>query len=355
MTTSDKPQGIGLAEAAAQFEALADNTSDTQAPEDTAPPTSDTQADTEQVEASAQAETSEEKTPPSDNDDTEDADDSIEAETDDEEGAEEDEATTDEDDTADPEKLLSQTFTVKISGKEEKVTLKEALAGYQRTADYTRSKMALSEEKKAFVSEREAVTVERGQYAQLLPILVQQLEAGMEKEPDWDDLITNDPAEYVRQEKLWREKQGRLAAAREEQKRLGEEKQAEARRELETAIRKSGQELGKLMPAWKEPQRWEADRAKLMEYGTKLGFSPEEMGQTYDHRAVMALYKAMRYDELMAKKPVPVKQPSPKPVSSGSAASRATRKPSDLQRAKQRLATSGRVRDAASLFEQLDP
>jgi hypothetical protein len=90
-------------------------------------------------------------------------------------------------------------------------------------------------------------------------------------------------------------------------------------------------------------------------YGQTVGFAEEELQQTYDHRAVLALYKAMRYDELMAKKPTPNAPNSPKPVSPGSPNTAKTRKTSDLTRAKQRLGKSGSVRDAASLFEQLDP
>lgn len=355
---SDKPQGIGLSEAAQRFEALAD-TPDTHSSPDASENASETAETHEQVEATAEDKSSDE-TPPSDNvadiaDDTDEPSEEEVESSDDEEGAEDEAPTTDDDDKADTEKLMSRPFTVKINGKEEQVTLKEALAGYQRTADYTRSKMALSDERKAFESQREAVLVERGQYAQLLPVLIQQIEAGIEQEPDWDDLIANKPEEYIRQEVLWREKQARLAAARQEQARLEAEKAKENHEALMREVTRSGAALGEAMPQWKDPKRWETDRAKLMEYGQKLGFSEDEMKQTYDHRAVIALWKAYRYDELMAKRPQPEKRNSAKPAPSGSSAANRTRKPSEISRAKQRLAKTGSVRDAASLFMQLDP
>jgi hypothetical protein len=358
---SDTPSGIGLTEAASRFEALAEP-SDTQTSPDASQQHSDNAETKKQVEASA-ADTSLEETPPSDTADTGDdeplEDEEIEAgddDADDEEGAEEEEAPAeDEDDPADTEKLMARPFTVKIGGKEEQVTLKEALAGYQRQADYTRSKMALADEKRAFASDREAIQTERQQYAQLLPVLIQQIEAGMEQEPDWEDLLANKPEEYIRQEVLWREKQGRLVAARQEQARLNEEKARENHANLMEAVAHSGEELAKAMPQWKDQARWDSDRAKLLEYGQKIGFSKQEMEQTYDHRAVLTLWKASRYDELMAKKPQPDKRPGAKPAPSGSSVVNRTRKPNELSRAKQRLAKSGSVRDAASLFEQLDP
>lgn len=73
-------------------------------------------------------------------DDTEDAED--EDDTDEEES--EDEA-----DSSDE----GETYKVKVDGEVVEVTLKEALAGYQRQADYTRKAQALAAEKEAFQTE----------------------------------------------------------------------------------------------------------------------------------------------------------------------------------------------------------
>jgi hypothetical protein len=343
---TDTPNGIGLAEAASRIEALSE-------PDNTEPSTietADENAETEPVEGTA-ADTSEEETPPEDDEEpSEEEDDSS-----DEEGADEEEATTDDDDTADDEKLLERPFTVKIGGKEETVTLKEALAGYQRQADYTRSKMTLADERRSFEGDRQAIQTERAQYAQLLPLLIQQIEAGMEVEPDWADLLANDPNEYLRQEVAWREKSARHGAAQQERQRLEQIAQQQQQAAIAEALNTSSRELAKAMPAWQDANRWNADRDKLMAYGQKLGFAEEELKHTYDHRAVLALYKAMRYDELMAKKPQPSAPNGPKSVSPGSPNSAKTRTVSNVSRAKQRLGKSGSIRDAASLFEQLDP
>jgi hypothetical protein len=110
------------------------------------------------------------------------------------------------------------------------------------------------------------------------------------------------------------------------------------------------EKLTQAIPAWKDSKKWDADRPKLLEYGQKLGFSAEELGQTYDHRAVVALYKAMQFDALNANRPQPVASKGPKSASAGSA-SNAPKSASDVTKAKQRLAQTGRIGDAASLFE----
>lgn len=75
----------------------------------------------------------------------------------DDEAAEESEVdeTVDEDDEeevedGDEDPDLGETYQVKVDGEVVEVTLKEALAGYQRQADYTRKAQALSAEKEQF-------------------------------------------------------------------------------------------------------------------------------------------------------------------------------------------------------------
>jgi hypothetical protein len=68
-----------------------------------------------------------------------------------------------------------ETFEVKVDGETVEVTLKEALAGYQRQADYTRKLQALSEEKKQF-------EVEMEQYSGVLE-QVEALDTAWEEDP----------------------------------------------------------------------------------------------------------------------------------------------------------------------------
>jgi hypothetical protein len=358
MTTTDTPSstGIGISEAASRFEAFLSEPSETQTPKPTENAASHA-AKTEEVEAQ-QADEAADETPPSDNevehDDAEavEADDSADETTeDDEDGAADDDATAQAEPIELPDDAFEKLVTVKVNGKDEKITVKEALAGYSRTADYTRKAMALAEDKKAFEPEREAVRLEREQYAQLLPVLIEEIKQSLFAEPDWEALIASNPVEYVRQEKAWREKQDRLAAAQSEHARLNAEQEQQQQTVIAEAIRTGREELVKAMPQWKNADRWSADRERLLAYGQTIGYAPDDLKATYDPRAIVALYKAMRYDEIMAKRPKPQPSNGPKPAPAGNVAQK-PRQASDLTRAKQRLAKTGRVRDAASLFEQ---
>jgi len=55
-----------------------------------------------------------------------------------------------DEEVAEEDPRLEETYQVKIDGEEVEVSLKEALAGYQRQADYTRKAQALANEKQEF-------------------------------------------------------------------------------------------------------------------------------------------------------------------------------------------------------------
>jgi hypothetical protein len=334
MTNSDtSPQGgIGLSEAASQFEAILSGETGKQTLEQDAADESPASED----EAEALEASSEDETPA------------------DEAGAEDDEAAANDEEDDEASDPMDQLVTVKIDGKEEQIPLKEALAGYQRQADYSRKTAHVSELRKQVEAETQQIQMERAQYAQLLGSLQQQLAETVQQQPDWERLYAEDPLEYVRQKDLYREQQERLQAATAEQQRVMGLMQHQQVQQLKEVVKQGRETLSEKIPAWKDTARWEQDRVKLRQYAQeKLGYGEEEVSQVYDPRAVVALYKAMRYDEIVAKRPAPNTQTGPRPMRAGAPQSVPTRRASEITRQKQRLAQTGSVKDAAKLFESL--
>lgn len=258
----------------------------------------------------------------------------------------------DEEDGDEPEP--QPTYTVKIDGQEVEVSVDELVRGYSRTQDYTRKTMAVAEERKALRSEAEAIRVERAQYAQLLSALQQQVSPQLEQEPDWARLRAEDPIEYAAQWADWQQHQQRLQAIQYERSRVAEMQQREQVGRMQEALEVEAAQLAEAIPEWRDPARARTEKGAVVEYAARIGFTPEELKQVYDHRAVVALRKAMLYDRLMEKRGQikPVAKPSAPALRPGSQGT-VTRKTSDVTRAKQRLAKTGSVRDAASVFEQL--
>ena len=256
-----------------------------------------------------------------------------------------------EEDTQEDDK--PQVFTVKVDGKEIEVSLDELQKGYSRTQDYTRKTQQVAEVRKAAEAELQAIRAEREQYAQLLGALSEQVKAAAEPQIDWDRLYREDPIEYVRQREVMRDNKERAAAIDAEQQRLFQIAQEEQVKQLQTVKVKESRALLEAVPSWKDPAKAKAEKTMLIEFGQKMGFTPQELGNIYDHRVVLALRKAALYDQMQAKRQVikPVTNNGPRPAKPG-AAGRVSEM-SDSVRAKQRLAKTGRVEDAASAIELL--
>ena len=243
-------------------------------------------------------------------------------------------------------------FTVKVDGKEVEVTLDELQKGYSRTQDYTRKTQQIAEIRKQVEAETEAVRAERAQYAQILGALQAQLQ-GAETQIDWDRLYQEDPIEWVRQKEGMREKQEKLQAIQFEQQRVAQLTQQEQQQHFESHLQAQHAKLLEVIPEWKDAAKAKTEKQLLVEFGKKTGFTPEELGAIVDHRAVVALRKAALYDQMMTKRKAitPVTNNGPRPAKPG-AAGRVSQT-TEATRAKQRLAKTGRVDDAASAIYQL--
>jgi hypothetical protein len=187
----------------------------------------------------------------------------------------------------------------------------------------------------------------------MLGALREQLEGAKETEPDWDDVFRTDPIGYARKRDEWRDKQDKLAAANYELQRLAVIRQQEQAESLKKVVETGRQRMMDLVPAWKDQTTWDADRQKIVDYAQKVaGYSAEEVAQAYDPRAVVLLHKARLYDELLANRPKPNAVKGPRIASAG-AAPASNGSASRLNAAQQRLARSGRLQDAAKVWEQL--
>ena len=251
------------------------------------------------------------------------------------------------------EEKPDQTFTVKVDGTEVTVTLDELQKGYSRTQDYTRKTQQIAEIRRQVESEAEAIRAERSQYAQLLGALESQVQQAAQPNIDWDRLYQEDPIEWVRQKEVMRENQAKAQAIQFEKQRLAEISQQEQTQQMQAYLAQQREELLKVLPDWKDPNKAKKEKELLIDFGQKAGFSTDELKNIFDHRVVNVLRKAALYEQMMSKRQniKPVTNNGPRPAKPG-AAGRISQT-SEATRAKQRLAKTGRVQDAASAIELL--
>ena len=291
-------------------------------------------------------------------------DEEVETDAEEYEADDEDEAS-EPDDEEDAEEVIEQelpddlTIKVKLDGEETEVTLDELRKGYSRYSDYTRKTQALAEERKAFQSEAEAIRMERAQYAELLPALKAQIEAQTEAEPDWDNLYNEDPIEAARLERHWRktqqDKTAKMQAIMAEQKRVAEETAKEQQRALAEFVQSERARLPEVIPEWKDEGTMQTEAKELREWALNNGFSERDLSALVQASHVSILRKAMLYDKGSKKVESVKAQPKrvAKIVRPGSTGTQVTPRSTEVKKASQRLARTGRIADAAALLDKL--
>ena len=244
-------------------------------------------------------------------------------------------------------------YKVKAAGEEIEVDEDELIKGYQQGIDYTKKSQALAEQRKAVEAERihlEQVKQERQAYAQKLQALDSFL-TQQNRGVDLDVLKETDPIGYAVAvaEQSQREKQ--LAVVRQEQQRIAQQQQAEQQASLQNHLRQESEKLVGLIPELATPQG-DAIRKQIRDYAKSVGWTDQELSSVYDSRAVVSLYKAMKYEQLQKSKPEVTKklQAAPKMMRSGTSVP--PTKSSQDKQVMQRLRETGKVTDAAKAFER---
>ena len=281
--------------------------------------------------------------------------DSLDAEQQDAELAD-DSVVDEQDEESDDEQLDSdsQKFTVTVDGKPEEVPLDELIAGYHRYATYTKKSQQLAEQRQGFGAEQQALRQTYQQYQGVLSQLHQQMEAA-NKPPnmDWDALERENPVQWLKLKELERQRNSEIQAVQAEQARMQQLLAGENDKKLQQHLTVQHGLVLEKIPEWADEDLQATEQRKLVEFGKAVGYSDNELNTLYDHRALIVLRDAMRYNELTngdkitaAKSKIGSAKGGNKEISS-----RVRSRKTKAKRAK--LKATGKVDDAAALFADI--
>lgn len=243
-------------------------------------------------------------------------------------------------------------YRVTVDGSEIEVTQDELINGYSRQQDYTRKTQELANQRKTIEEQSKELAQRDAIYAQLLPKLEAELQASMVDEPDWKTLVDEDPVAYVREQQIWNEKKEKLEAAKAERQRLEKEAYEKQQQQLVQFVQEGQQKLLEIIPEWKNAEVAQKEKLAIRDYGINvLGYAPQEMDAIYDYRALLGLRNAwLNSKTVEATKKKPTQKAPARVARPGTTTRKKTVAPA--KRAKQVLAKSGKVQDAAKVFEQ---
>lgn len=243
-------------------------------------------------------------------------------------------------------------YRVTVDGEEIEVTQDELINGYSRQQDYTRKTQELANQRKTIEQQAQELQQRDAIYAQLLPKLEAQLKGELVNEPDWDSLYNDDPIAFVREKQLWDEKKEKLKAAEAENARLQQESYAQQQQLIAQQVQEGQQRILEIIPEWKNAEVAQQEKLAIRDYGINvLGYTPQEMDAIYDYRALLGLRNAWLNSKTVE---ATKKKPTQKAPARVARPGTTTRKKSvaPAKRAKQVLAKTGKVQDAAKVFEQ---
>tara|TARA_Y100000310_G_scaffold338476_1_gene428217 strand:+ start:89 stop:1066 length:978 start_codon:yes stop_codon:yes gene_type:complete len=224
-----------------------------------------------------------------------------------------------------------------------------------RQKDYTQKTQSLAETRKQLDAERNSIRA----IQQIGSELQQEYEAlrkTEELEVDqeyWDRLKTDNPMQYMIEKQDLQERNLERGKSQAKLNSLHQQMQNQQQLEFNQRLAEEQLKLAEAIPEWQDQQRAQEERTQLRAYGLSMGFSEKELSEVYDSRAVRVLRSAMKWEDLQSKKGSLKRKALQVPASAGATLAQANprRKHTELTKAKQRLAKSGKRTDATAAFQ----
>ena len=254
-------------------------------------------------------------------------------------------------------------YAVTINGEEHTIPLDELLKGYSRHSDYTRKTQELSEHRRQieahhqqWSAEVQQIQTERQQYVTALQNVVENSVGTLDQfaTVDWEALKNENPLEYITKRDEFRETQDKVRQAQFQQQQAHEAHQQESQRTHQRVLQEEHGRLVEALPEWQEAETRKKLGSEIKAYALTQGYTQEEIQSLLDHRSLLVLNKAMKFDKASSPELVQKKvKNKPRVIRAGS-----PRTKSDVGKQKRttkmkRLRNTGHVDDAVSILEDM--
>ena len=254
-------------------------------------------------------------------------------------------------------------YAVNINGEEHQIPLDELLKGYSRQSDYTRKTQELSEHRREldayqnqWNAEVQQIQTERQQYVAALQHVIENSMGSLDQFAtiDWEALKNDNPLEYITKRDEFREAQDKVRQSQYQQQQTQQLQQQEMARTHQNVLHEEHGKLVEALPEWSEPQSRQKLSTDIKAYALSQGYTQEEINSLIDHRSLMTLYKAMKFDKASSPDVVSKKvKNKPKVIRAGSPRTKSEVGKQKRNAQMKRLRSSGHVDDAASILEDL--
>lgn len=279
----------------------------------------------------------------------------------DEEAEDESEEETDEQDSedadSDEEADDDEPETVFSLDDGTEVDLDELKRGYLRQSDYTKKTQEVAESRKQVEQAYQQFEQNQTVLAENLNLALGVVEPQLAElaGTDWDALARDDAYSYAEKRAQFDQAQARYNKLMESAQAVVQQQQAQQKAALQQRLQQEAQKLQMAIPDFADPTKAKALKTQLTEYATSsLGLSENEAKGITDHRMLILMQKAMKYDQLsdgelsVAKKKVS-KAPR-KSIKAGRPTSKSEKATQARKQQMSKLRSSGKEADAIDLL-----
>lgn len=233
-----------------------------------------------------------------------------------------------------PESFRSLPVKVKIDGEEKLVPLSDVLKSYQLEGHVNNKSIELSNERRVFDEERQAVRQLAAQQLQRNEALSQAAQQILNQDfqaVDWQTLRATDPAEYSAKLADFQMRQARVNELAQQIAQQRNEASQQDQQNLGARVAEERNRMLEARPQWRDEGTFAKDREQMVKYAKTVGYTDAELNQVLDHRALLVLDAAARYAALQASKPEALKRVRQAPKAAAPGA-RVNANPKDAQR-----------------------
>jgi hypothetical protein len=239
-------------------------------------------------------------------------------------------------------------FKRKIDGKDREVTREELISRYpaefvdanpdkaldlysrevtagKRFEEAANLRKEIEQQRQAQEQQHQA---EQYRLAQAIQQIQQQAQQwAQEGQPNWQDLLDNNPHEYLRQKAIFEERQATLQQAQAAQAYLQQQQTQQQQQQLQQHLATEATKLvTDYLPEWADQSVRQKEEGELIEFLRGKGYNDQDLMNLNHSRAsnIKLAVNAMRYEKLLekakaAKKPNPPEAANPVPTVGGKA------------------------------------
>lgn len=240
---------------------------------------------------------------------------------------------------------------VKIDGNEVEVTLDELKQGYSGQKYVQKGMQEAAQQRKEAEQVYSALLNERQQVQQLFQEL-QQGNIAQAPTPPSRELFDSDPIGYMEQKMNYDESKVAYDNKMAQFQQLNNQNSEAEKVAKQTYLKQEMQTLQEKIPEFGDSNKASKIKERLVQVGREAyGYTPEEIGQVMDHRAIQVLHDAMKYREIMSGKAKAVaKTKKAKPIVKAGAKRIDDSNTKVRKRQKAKLQKSGSIDDALGLI-----